>query len=96
MIFMSITFSSMWVYLSAHHERLVARPLRTPLQAWIRFSAGLVAYVAATLVAAFISPGLALVIYGAIGVYYLFENLPSEPEAPGSGDEQKAGAQAGS
>ena len=42
----------------------------------MRFSAGLAGYVAATFVAAFVSPGVALAMYGLIAVYYLFEHLP--------------------
>src|ERR1700683_1630084 len=84
MIVMSITFSGMWVYLSSHHGELVAKPLRTPLQSWVRFSAGLAGYVAATLIAAFVSSVVSLAIYGVIAVYYLFENLPEEKPAEGS------------
>ncbi|HET9894735.1 MAG TPA: TMEM175 family protein [Streptosporangiaceae bacterium] len=89
MIAMSIGFSGMWVYLSTH-QHLIARPLRSPLQAWIRFSAGLVGYVAATLIA-FVSPKASLAIYGVIAVYYLFENLP-DPEAEVTDGERPAGA----
>ncbi len=91
MIAMSIGFSGMWVYLSTH-QQLIAQPLRSPLQAWIRFSAGLVGYVAATLVA-LVSPGASLAIYGLIAVYYLFENLPDSDaeEAEGEGGEGEGG-----
>jgi uncharacterized membrane protein len=91
MIVMSVTFSGMWVYLSGHRGALIARPLRSPLQAWVRFSAGLAGYVAATLVAAFVSPPASLAIYGVIAVYYLFENLPDEAQADGT-DARKADA----
>ena len=92
MIAMSIGFSGMWVYLSTHQE-LIGQPLRSPFQAWVRFSGGLLGYVAATLVA-LVSPPVSLAIYGLIAVYYLFENLPeleAEPEedpggAGGAGD----------
>lgn len=74
----SIAFSGMWVYLASHQDVLAARParlIRPPRQATIRFSAGLVGYVAGTLVA-LASPVAALVIYAVIAVYYLFEHLP--------------------
>lgn len=86
MIAMSIGFSGMWVYLSTH-QHLIAEPLRSPLQAWIRFSSGLLGYVAATLIA-LVSPGASLAIYGLIAVYYLFENLP---DADDEGDEAAEG-----
>jgi hypothetical protein len=85
MIAMSIAFSGLWVYLAVHRTDLIAIPLRSPLQGWMRFSAGLVGYIAATLVAAFVSPGASLAIYGVIAVYYLFENLPDQ-SAPDDGD----------
>ena len=40
-------------------------------------------YAAATVIAAFGAPLIALVIYGLIGVYYLFEHLPSPSIRPG-------------
>ncbi len=90
MIAMSIGFSGMWVYLSTH-QHLIAEPLRSPLQAWIRFSAGLVGYVAATLIAAYVSPEASLAIYGLIAVYYLFENLPDADADAGTDDGEGEG-----
>jgi uncharacterized membrane protein len=94
MIAMSIAFSGLWVYLSVHRTDLIATPLRSPLQGWMRFSAGLVGYIAATLIAAFVSPGASLAIYGVIAVYYLFENLPdqSAPDDGEAGDSAEADA----
>jgi len=46
------------------------------------FTLGGAAYVAGTLIAAFWSPVIALVIFLALGVYYLFEHLPSPAEEP--------------
>lgn len=92
MIAISIAFSGMWMYLAAHQGTLGARPIRTPLQATVRFSAGLVGYIVGTLVAAFASPQAALAIYGVIAIYYLFEHLPevtaADGEAAGSGPRQ--------
>jgi uncharacterized membrane protein len=82
MIAMSIAFSSIWLYVSLHQDTLAATTIRTPLQGWVRFSAGLAGYVAATLVAGFVSPGASLAIYGLIAVYYLFENLPASARDP--------------
>jgi putative Mn2+ efflux pump MntP len=45
------------------------------------FTLGGVAYVAATLIALW-SPVAALIIFGLLGVYYLFEHLPSPAEQP--------------
>jgi uncharacterized membrane protein len=42
-----------------------------------RFTAGLLGYVAGTIVAAVGLPLAALIIYGVLGVYYLFEHLPA-------------------
>jgi uncharacterized membrane protein len=92
----SIGYSGLWLYLSSHAESLAATPIRPPRQATLRFSGGLVGYLAGTLVAAFASSGAALVIYGLIAVYYLFEHLPetsAEPAAePGrAADSQQPG-----
>jgi uncharacterized membrane protein len=96
LIAISIAFSAMWQYLAAHQESLGAKPIRLPREAALRFSAGLVGYVAGTLVAAFVSPGGALAIYGLIAVYYLFEHLP-DPSARhgGTGDADEDGPEAG-
>lgn len=86
MIAISIGYSALWVYLSAHRESLGATTMRAPLQATLRFSAGLIGYVIATLVAAFWSSGVSLAMYGLIAVYYLFEHLPSSA-SDGESDE---------
>jgi uncharacterized membrane protein len=77
LIAISIGFAALWLYLAAHQKALADRPITVPRQATIRFTAGLAAYVAGAVVAAFFSPGLALAIYGLIAVYYLFEHLPT-------------------
>jgi uncharacterized membrane protein len=92
MIAISIGYASMWLYLAAHQEALgTVRPIRTPRASNLRFTAGLVGYVAATLVAAFASAVAALAIYGLLAVYYLFEHLPdpsgeADKDAAGVGD----------
>jgi uncharacterized membrane protein len=88
MIAISVAYSGMWLYLSAHRESLGATAIRAPLQATLRFSAGLIGYVIGTLVAAFWSPGVALAIYALIAIYYLFEHLPGA----GLGGEEPPGA----
>jgi uncharacterized membrane protein len=91
MIAISIGYSGMWLYLQAHRDRLGASArMRSVRAASIRFSAGLIGYVTATLLAAFASAAAALVLYGVIAVYYLFDQLP---DATGA-DAGAAGADA--
>ena len=90
LIAISVAFSGMWMYVAANQARLGNRRIRTPLEATIRFSAGLLGYVAGTLVAAFGSPYVALGIYAALAVYYLFDHLPD----PTEGDLGQLGAAA--
>jgi uncharacterized membrane protein len=89
MIAISVGYASMWIYLAAHqHELGARRRVRTPRLSTIRFTAGNAGYVVGTLVA-LISPVAALIIFGLLAVYYLFEHLPDpaaddlEPEADG-------------
>ncbi|HUJ06912.1 MAG TPA: TMEM175 family protein [Streptosporangiaceae bacterium] len=89
LIAISVAFSGTWQYLAAHQDKLGARPMKIPLQATIRFSAGLAGYVVGTVVAIF-SPDIALAIYAIIAVYYLFEHLPD----PSAGSESEAAAAA--
>jgi uncharacterized membrane protein len=86
MIAISVGFSAMWLYLSAHQVKLAAKPISTPRRASVRFSAGLGGYVAGTVVAAFGAATVALGIYGVIAVYYLFEHLPESGAADEPGD----------
>jgi uncharacterized membrane protein len=84
MIAISIGFSGMWLYLEAHRERLGASArMRSPAAASVRFTLGLVGYVVATLLAAFVSATVALALYGVIAVYYLIDHLP---DASGAGN----------
>jgi len=90
MIAMSFGFTGVWVYVATHAPALGAALPPEALRASIPgFTGGLVAYVAGTLIA-LISPVAALIIFGALAVYYLFDHLPS-PAAeaePGSADGQ--------
>lgn len=86
LIAISIAFSAMWLYLAAHQQTLAVRPILAPREATLRFSVGLIGYIAGTLVAAFLSPGVALGIYGLIAIYYLFEHLPDSSGEDGGAD----------
>ncbi len=87
MIAISVGYSGIWMYIAAHLKKLGAvRDLEVPHVANLQFSAGLFGYVAATLIAAFVSGLAALIIYGLLAVYYMFEHLPGRRD-PGSGDE---------
>jgi uncharacterized membrane protein len=78
MIAISIGFGSMWIYLAAHQAELgPRRRVRTPRVSTVRFTAGNVGYVGGTVVA-FFAPVAALIIFGLLAVYYLFEQLPDQ------------------
>jgi uncharacterized membrane protein len=84
MIAISIGYASMWIYVAAHQHVLGARRrVRTPRLSTVRFTAGNAGYVGGTIVALFV-PVAALIIFGLLAVYYLFEHLP-DPAAD-SGD----------
>jgi len=88
MIAIGVGFGSMWVYLAAHQQTLAAhRGIRVPRRSTIRFTAGNAGYVAGTAIA-FASPVAALIIFGLLAVYYMFEHLPDPTgngaAAPGS------------
>jgi uncharacterized membrane protein len=88
MVVISIGFQAIWLYLSSHREALSApeerpdgsprppQPTGSPLLVALRFGAGLGGYIVAVVVAALGSALAALVIYGVVAVYYLFEHLP--------------------
>jgi len=94
LIAISIAFSGLWVYLQAHQDILAARAISAPVSATVRFAAGLVGYIVATLIAAFVSPEAALVLYGLIAVYYLFEHLPDSDPQAGAANAHAAGGDA--
>jgi uncharacterized membrane protein len=82
MIAISAGFAAMWVYVVTHGASLgAAMPQGTLRQSISGFTLGGVAYVAATLIALW-SPVAALILFGLLGVYYLFEHLPSPAEEP--------------
>jgi uncharacterized membrane protein len=83
MIGISIGFGSMWVYVTSHNEALRTRQqVRTSRESTLRFTAGNLGYIAGTLIALVSAPA-ALILFGLIAVYYLFEHLPS----PDDGDD---------
>jgi uncharacterized membrane protein len=78
MILISIGFAGLWIYVVTHAARLGGQVEPAALRRSIpRFTAGLLGYVAGTIVAAVGLPLAALIIYGVLGVYYLFEHLPA-------------------
>jgi uncharacterized membrane protein len=82
MIVISFGFAGLWVYVATHAPALgAAVPPEALRQSIPGFTGGLVAYVAGTLIALF-SPPAAVIIFGLLAVYYLFEHLPS-PAEPG-------------
>jgi len=91
MIAISIGYSITWVYIAAHQQALGSRRrVHTPRLSTVRFTAGNAGYVAGTGIA-FRWPVAALIIFGLLAVYYLFEHLPdpgeTDPE-PGSGPDR--------
>ena len=90
MIVISLFYNAIWEYLVRHAEALgspsTTRVLRDAIPGFgtgpglaaqiPRWSIGLVGYLAGALIAAFVSPGVALAVYGALAVFYLFNHLP--------------------
>jgi len=90
MIVISIFYNAIWEYLVRHAEALGSRGTRQALRDAVpgfgsppglaakvpRWSLGLAGYSAGVLIAAFWSAGVALAVYGALAVYYLFNHLP--------------------
>ena len=82
MIAISFGFAGLWIYVATHARSLGAAVPPEALRRSIPgFTGGLLAYVAATLIAAYFSALAALIIFGLLAVYYLFEHLPSPAEA---------------
>jgi uncharacterized membrane protein len=88
MIAISLGFAALWIYVATHATALgAAVPPEALRQSIPGFTGGLIAYVVATLIGAFYSPLAALIIFGLLAVYYLFEHLPSPAEdGPWLGD----------
>jgi uncharacterized membrane protein len=81
MILISIGFAGLWIYVVRHAEKLGGSVEPQTLRRSIpRFTGGLLAYVAGTIIAAAGLPVVALIIYGVLAVYYLFEHLPAPAE----------------
>jgi uncharacterized membrane protein len=77
MIAISIGYSAMWIYIAGHPRQLgAARLMEQPRVVNLQFSAGLFGYIAATLIAGLVSGLIALIIYGLLAIYYMFEHLP--------------------
>jgi uncharacterized membrane protein len=106
MIVISLCYNAIWEYLVRHAEALgsphTTRALRDAIPGFgtgpglaaktPRWSIGLIGYLAGALIAAFVSPGVALAVYGALAVFYLFNHLPdpvtvgeSAPRGPEDG-----------
>ncbi len=84
MIAISFGFAGLWIYVTRHGPELGGQAHPDSLRRSIPgFTGGLIVYVAGTLIAAFLSPLAALIIFGALAVYYLFEHLPS-PQSSGA------------
>jgi uncharacterized membrane protein len=78
LIVISAIFGSTWLYVAMHSGRLGgSSQLRLLSWSTLRFTAGNFAYVVGTLIAAFSSPVAGLIIFGVVGVYYIFEHLPT-------------------
>jgi uncharacterized membrane protein len=75
MIAISVVFGLTWLYLNRHRQALGGRPFRPRRYSTLRFTSGNAGYVAGTLIA-LVSPVAALIIFGLLGVYYLFDHLP--------------------
>jgi uncharacterized membrane protein len=77
MIVISAGFAGIWVYVVTHGPALgAAVPQGALRQSVPGFTLGSAVYVAGTLIAAFVSAVAGLIIFGLLGVYYLFEHLP--------------------
>jgi TMEM175 potassium channel family protein len=82
MIFISLGFAGLWVYVVTHAAKLGGLVEPEALRRSIPgFTGGLLGYVAGTVLAAFGLPVAALILYGLLGVYYLFEHLPAPARA---------------
>ena len=82
MIAISLGFASVWIYMVSHAGQLGTGPQEHALRQSVpRFTGGLLVYVAGTMVGAFVSAVAALVIFGVLAIYYLFEHLPSPADA---------------
>lgn len=91
MIAISVTFGCTWLYIAGHAAGLGASPrLNLRTMSTLRFTIGNLGYVAGTL-AAFWSAVTALIVFGLLAVYYMFEHLPTDllADDPDAGDRQE-------
>ncbi len=78
MILISIGFAGLWIYVVTHAEKLGGQAQPEVLRRSIPgFTGGLLVYVAGTIIAAVGLPVAALILYGLLAIYYLFEHLPA-------------------
>jgi TMEM175 potassium channel family protein len=83
MILISIGFAGLWIYVVTHAAQLGGQAEPEALRRSIPgFTGGLLAYVAGTVLAGFGLPLAALILYGLLAIYYLFEHLPAPGSAP--------------
>jgi uncharacterized membrane protein len=81
MVVISLGFDGLWIYVVTHAPALgTALPPETLRSSIPRFTGGLIAYAVGTLIA-LVSPLAAVIVFGALAVYYLFDHLPSPAEA---------------
>jgi uncharacterized membrane protein len=81
MILISIGFAGLWIYVITHAEKLGGQAQPEALRRSIPgFTGGLLVYAGGTALAAVGLPVVALIIYGVLAVYYLFEHLPAPAE----------------
>jgi uncharacterized membrane protein len=94
MIAISVGYGSMWLYVTSHLEALGGRrgPPTRRLSTF-RFVAGNGGYIAGTLIA-LASPIAALIIFGLLAIYYMFEHLP-DPSGDDGDDTPQPGAEPG-
>jgi uncharacterized membrane protein len=77
MLAIAVGYASTWLYIAEHQEALGARRrVVRPRLSTFRFTIGNAGYLAGTLVAIWKAVP-ALIIFGALAVYYMFEHLPS-------------------
>jgi uncharacterized membrane protein len=95
MMIISVGYASIWLYLGRHQQALGARRIPPRGLATLRFTAGNAGYVAGTLIAAIGAPIPALIIFGLLAVYYLFEHLPEPSGEPGPDTSEVSGERPG-
>lgn len=98
MIVISLCYNAIWEYLVRHTQPLGSPATPQMLRQSVpgfgvrlpsgvkfrRWSIGLIGYLAGVLLAAFVSPGAALAVYGLLAVFYLFNHLPNPAALAGS------------